>query len=1095
MKEMLVQSGTHGQDDREHATWYRALALTERITPLQKTDSSPIPSTDSEQAQRRLLRWKEQPAFEQEEIFVERLAADALTEDDLLTLLAEPMETVQARISSPPLWLTELLSAFRDSHAADNLTLPLLEQGFDPNHLAFLNIIKPLLKQSITRLQSSIQELARQHAHLPFDPDTIMPHLITPVIGLLLTRMVRTAVLELNVARVQGRLHGEMPEERFRDFIRQSAQGDGIPPLLQEYTVLTRQLIEALDSWHTREMELLGRLCNDWEAIRTTFKPDNDPGLLVGIHEGAGDTHRGGRSVTLLTWSSGFRLVYKPRSMSIDLHFQELLAWLNSQGQQPPFQTFKVLDRGAYGWAEFLYARTCTSQEELERFYQRQGSYLALLYALEATDFHSENLIAAGEHPMLIDLESLFHPRVNISTDDKIGLPGFETMGYSVQRVGLLPQRIWAGADNEGIDISGMGGQAGQLMPTPTPMWTQIGTDQMHLTHERTEFNVGHHRPTLQGQEIDTLGYCNAIVTGFEATYRLLMRHRQQLLTQFLPGFKHDSIRFLLRHTRTYATLLMDSFHPNVLRDALDRDRLLDRLWLGVESQPYLRRVIGAEQADLRRGDIPMFTGRVDSYDLFTSDGEQIADFFEDSGLDLVKKRIQMLDEDDLERQIWVIRGSFTTTILGTDDASHKTLQLQPPEKAVTRERLLNAAKAVGDRLSKLALASKEAVGWLGVNAAKEREWQLMAAEEDLYGGVSGIALFLAYLGAITGEERYTALARSTLPTIRHMLAMRKKYEQFPGIGIFNGTGSVIYLLSHLGTLWHEPELYTEAEELVRQLPKAIAIDKGFDVIGGSAGCIAALLSLLQVASSDTPLFHAALCGDHLLACAETMEHGIGWRSPSGDTPLTGFAHGNAGIALNLLRLFEICGEERFRRGALAAIEYERSLFSAKHRNWPDLRVDTSSGKKGDPHLPDEEKYMVAWCHGAPGIGLARLGSLKVLDDDAIRAEIDAALATTLAMGFGMNHSLCHGDMGNLDTLLLAAQVLDKPEDRKRIDNIAAMLLDTIDRQGWVTGVPLGVETPGLMVGLAGTGYALLRLAEPEKVPSVLLGEPPRKPE
>ena len=33
-----------------------------------------------------------------------------------------------------------------------------------------------------------------------------------------------------------------------------------------------------------------------------------------------------------------------------------------------------------------------------------------MLYALEATDFHSENLIAAGEHPVLVDLESLFHP-------------------------------------------------------------------------------------------------------------------------------------------------------------------------------------------------------------------------------------------------------------------------------------------------------------------------------------------------------------------------------------------------------------------------------------------------------------------------------------------------------------------------------------------------------------------------------------------------------------------------------------------------------------------------------------------------------------
>jgi lantibiotic modifying enzyme len=53
------------------------------------------------------------------------------------------------------------------------------------------------------------------------------------------------------------------------------------------------------------------------------------------------------------------------------------------------------------------------------------------------------------------------------------------------------------------------------------------------------------------------------------------------------------------------------------------------------------------------------------------------------------------------------------------------------------------------------------------------------------------------------------------------------------------------------------------------------------------------------------------------------------------------------------------------------------------------------------------------------------------------------------------------------------------------------MLLDSIDTHGWVTGVPLGVETPGLMTGLAGIGYQLLRLAEPEKVPSVLLVAPP----
>jgi lantibiotic modifying enzyme len=56
---------------------------------------------------------------------------------------------------------------------------------------------------------------------------------------------------------------------------------------------------------------------------------------------------------------------------------------------------------------------------------------------------------------------------------------------------------------------------------------------------------------------------------------------------------------------------------------------------------------------------------------------------------------------------------------------------------------------------------------------------------------------------------------------------------------------------------------------------------------------------------------------------------------------------------------------------------------------------------------------------------------------------------------------------------------------------MTAMLLESIDTYGWVTGVPLKVETPGLMHGLAGIGYELLRLAEPENVPSVLLLAPP----
>lgn len=91
-----------------------------------------------------------------------------------------------------------------------------------------------------------------------------------------------------------------------------------------------------------------------------------------------------------------------------------------------------------------------------------------------------------------------------------------------------------------------------------------------------------------------------------------------------------------------------------------------------------------------------------------------------------------------------------------------------------------------------------------------------------------------------------------------------------------------------------------------------------------------------------------------------------------------------------------------------------------------------------------------------------------------------------------MNHSLCHGDLGNLETLLLASLIQKDSVGKEEVENLAAMILDSLERQGWCTGVPLSVETPGFMTGIAGIGYELLRLADPERVPSVLLLEAPR---
>jgi lantibiotic modifying enzyme len=204
---------------------------------------------------------------------------------------------------------------------------------------------------------------------------------------------------------------------------------------------------------------------------------------------------------------------------------------------------------------------------------------------------------------------------------------------------------------------------------------------------------------------------------------------------------------------------------------------------------------------------------------------------------------------------------------------------------------------------------------------------------------------------------------------------------------------------------------------------------------------------------------------------------------------LTGFSHGAAGIAWALLELSALTGDNRFGEAARAAVSYERSLFSATAGNWPDLRDPDPS----EVSEVQSNSFVTAWCHGAPGIGMARLRSLRHMDDPVARAEIKAAIHTTLQQGFGGNHSLCHGDLGNLELLLLASQVLNDPLYRTEIDRLAGRILEDIQVRGWVSGVPQGIESPGLMTGLAGIGYGLLRLAEPTRVPSLLTLAPPTK--
>ena len=49
-------------------------------------------------------------------------------------------------------------------------------------------------------------------------------------------------------------------------------------------------------------------------------------------------------------------------------------------------------------------------------------------------------------------------------------------------------------------------------------------------------------------------------------------------------------------------------------------------------------------------------------------------------------------------------------------------------------------------------------------------------------------------------------------------------------------------------------------------------------------------------------------------------------------------------------------------------------------------------------------------------------------------------------------------------------------------------LITEVGARGWQCGLPSGRETPGLMTGLAGIGYQLLRMVAPDRVPALVVG-------
>ena len=879
----------------------------------------------------------------------------------------------------------------------------------------------------------------------------------------LLQHAMPTLAFSLNTAGALGTVTGRTPEARYAEFCARLCDPDYRWAILEAFPALMRLLATVTANTAAAWSEMLDRLAQDRGALMERLGLPAGA-VLTEVSRGLGDSHNGGRCVAALTFDQSLKVIYKPRSTAAESAFQGLLTWFNAHADSDPLRVLSVVDRGTHGWVEFVETKPCDSAADIEVYYRRLGALLAVLHAIDATDMHNENLLASGADPVLVDLETIFQGLALFADPES---PRDRASGRMVNRTGILPAPLVG--PNGILDLSGLADGAG-IAPFEVPQWENNGRDDVRLRPKPFQMSRRENLPTLRGEQTGIDGHAEAFAAGFAAGYRTIVRNKADLVGSASPllPFRTAVVRVIARDTYQYARALSRSVHPTVLSDVMERDASFARD-LCDPSRPTLRdRLVASELEDLRDGDIPYFHRTPADNAIRDSRNTEVAAVPGKTAYDMIQDRIQAMDEAQLEIQANAIRHALATVSMrgGPDEPTGRP----PGEDTVTDDALVSSAAAIAQRLADLAIREGDCAYWMTQEPINEERYAAQICSYSLYGGAAGIGIFLGYAANITGNEGYASLAVEALNACD--AAAREASRNRP-IGAFTGLAGVLYAKLHVSAALHDDTLLLrDLTPRLQELAGSIESEEDHDLMAGSAGCLLVALHLYRRTGSPQARALAKACVDRLVEACNRTPGAASWPSRIARRPLLGMSHGTAGIASALAAYAQEFGDSTAGRLATDALSYERERYSSHHANWPDLRGD-------DPH------YRWAWCHGAPGVGIARTLLSGHFADSVTESEIAAACASTIATGFGGNHSLCHGDLGNLDLLLLA-------NEQRLARRIASQVLADRDKRGsWNCGVAGGVENPSLMVGLAGIGYQLLRLHEPNTVPSVLALQAP----
>lgn len=737
------------------------------------------------------------------------------------------------------------------------------------------------------------------------------------------------------------------------------------------------------------------------------------------------DPHNGSKIVLCFEFDSERKILYKPKSLEIDLVlekiFSEILRFKSLQNFSPIAQT---VNGTSYGWQRFINSSP-TTKNAIDEAYYNLGLCTAVFSVLGATDMHDENVIFNDTTPYFIDLETALQPTY-IDSATSLSDTLEASLNHSVVGTGILPAKIVTFPFK--ILIGAINTPDPQETNEMIFSWKNFGTDATDIAKDKIIVT----RDTVplrleDGSAPNPLPYQKDFVQGYIDGYAKVKECRAEIKRELLNV--NFPVRVIQRPTMQYTFLFDACLFPENLVSEETMQKKLEYLKPPrlIRDSKISKQILKEEILSLKNGDIPYFYNLTNEKCIQSQNfcsGEACVLSSAENALEALEK---MSDQKLLFDQRIIAEGySEIRNQMAENKKESMEYDVSPLFKKTLEVMSPKDPYPLIDLLCDLAISTSNEhpeTAWIG-GVYGELPISYNSIPFVSFHDTGGILCVLEHLNDYDAKSENIKIQTQA---IRGLKSLQTKYfhdlKLLPE-SVISGPSSFEYLFDHKLKRLKKVEEHARIERM--------RDEQTTDIFNGKPG-----LALLLSSFSETPL--------ELL---KELQKDIHFEYDLNNYTKIGIAHGRLGLLWGYFRLAHALNDKQ--KCLMLYDEAKKSVL--------------------------EKSFKTAgWCNGNAGALMVLIEMSAILGDEAIFYDV-ADRATVLPETGSVDLSICHGAAGVLQSLLFAFQITGDSFYLSKANEYWANALSLAKKNGFYTGEENRDYILGYFLGWGGVADSALLL-------------------